>query len=91
MTIRELISAIELKHKDTGIDVCSPATIELIQEFERRIGFELPPDRLRELLTSHLPLPNFPQPPFYLLSVQPAPHVHEAVAAFPVYTSSVVH
>ncbi len=44
MTMRELISAIELKHKESGITVNPPASTYDIRYFEKRLGFGLPPD-----------------------------------------------
>jgi hypothetical protein len=44
MTIKELVAAIEQKHKSTGVQIHAPASIEQIREFERRVGFQLPLD-----------------------------------------------
>ena len=44
MTTREIILAIEKKHKENGITISPPATEREIQNFERKIGFELPAD-----------------------------------------------
>jgi len=44
MTIKEIISAIEQKHMETGITFNPPATETEIQSFESQIGFELPAD-----------------------------------------------
>jgi hypothetical protein len=42
--MEELISAIALKHHESGIDVHTPATDDDISTFERQIGFSLPAD-----------------------------------------------
>lgn len=42
--MRKLIDAIELKHRESGIDVYAPASDVEINAFERRIGFQLPLD-----------------------------------------------
>ena len=42
--MRKLIDAIELKHRQYGIDVYAPATHTEINSFEQRIGFPLPSD-----------------------------------------------
>lgn len=39
--MRKLIDAIELKHRESGIDVYAPASDVEINAFERRIGFQL--------------------------------------------------
>lgn len=44
MTMREVISAIELKHKESGITINPPACELDIHSFEKKIGFELPAD-----------------------------------------------
>jgi hypothetical protein len=44
MSIKEIISAIELKHRDYGITINPPASQKTIQEFEIRRKFELPGD-----------------------------------------------
>lgn len=44
MTIREIISAIVLKHKQDGITVNPPASELDIRSFERELGFDLPTD-----------------------------------------------
>jgi hypothetical protein len=44
MTIREIVSAIELKHKEDGIVVNKPASTNQIKSFENKIGFDLPKD-----------------------------------------------
>jgi hypothetical protein len=43
MTMKEIILAIEQKHKESGIIIKSPVAGPEIQNFERQIGFELPP------------------------------------------------
>jgi hypothetical protein len=42
--MKEIILAIEQKHKESGIIIKSPVAGPEIQNFERQIGFELPPD-----------------------------------------------
>lgn len=44
MTIREVISAIEQRHKESGITLNQPATEQEIMNFERKAGFQLPSD-----------------------------------------------
>ena len=44
MTAKELISAIEARHKKSGIIINPPASHSRIQNFEKKLGFELPPD-----------------------------------------------
>ena len=44
MTMREVLSAIDQKHKESGIIFNSPASELQIRNFERKIGFELPFD-----------------------------------------------
>lgn len=44
MTMKEIISAIEIKHKADGITLYPPASNQEVQDFESRIGFELPAD-----------------------------------------------
>ncbi len=44
MTLNELISAIKIKHSESGITINPPATVADIHNFENSIGFELPSD-----------------------------------------------
>ncbi|TDQ11017.1 DUF6896 domain-containing protein [Pedobacter metabolipauper] len=44
MNLTELISAIEQKHKNDGIEVNPPASQQQIDDFQRKIGFPLPHD-----------------------------------------------
>ena len=44
MTIGELISEIELKHRLSGITINPPASEVEIKVFEQKLGFELPAD-----------------------------------------------
>jgi cell wall assembly regulator SMI1 len=44
MSIREILEAIYQKHKDSGIELNTPASEQEIQEFEKKIGFPLPDD-----------------------------------------------
>ena len=42
--MKEIVNAIAAKHKKNGIDVYTPATIQDISLFEKKIGFALPVD-----------------------------------------------
>lgn len=42
--MREIISAIAQKHKESGITINPPASESDIDRFEKKIGFELPAD-----------------------------------------------
>src|SRR5215204_7726801 len=44
MTMREAISAIQQKHKVNGVTINPPASQLELQNFERKVGFELPAD-----------------------------------------------
>ncbi|MES1215354.1 MAG: SMI1/KNR4 family protein [Bacteroidota bacterium] len=44
MEIKELVTAISLKHKEQGIKIHSPATSKELFIFEKQIGFLLPAD-----------------------------------------------
>lgn len=42
--MKDLINLIRNKHLDSGIEINHPATLSEIADFERQIGFSLPPD-----------------------------------------------
>ncbi|MNU57084.1 SMI1 / KNR4 family protein [compost metagenome] len=42
--MNQIVELIKQKHKGNGIDVNPPATLSDIADFERQIGFTLPPD-----------------------------------------------
>ena len=44
MTMKELVSAIALKHQKQGITIYPPASVDAITRFETAIGFNLPKD-----------------------------------------------